>query len=67
MVAVFTSCKNPNEQRKFNDLIYKKAFPNRHLHVIVNLAVGGDFPLHQPDDKTDFPTEFEVDYIKVWQ
>ncbi|MFV0532810.1 MAG: family 16 glycosylhydrolase [Cumulibacter sp.] len=33
-------------------------------HVIVNLAVGGDWP-GAPDDTTSFPAELLIDYIRI--
>jgi beta-glucanase (GH16 family) len=36
------------------------------MYVLVNLAVGGDWP-GAPDDKTQFPSAFEVDYVRVYQ
>ncbi|WP_378949789.1 family 16 glycosylhydrolase [Mesorhizobium sp. ANAO-SY3R2] len=40
--------------------------PNEPMYLLLNLAVGGDWP-GAPDDKTVFPAEFLVDYVRVWQ
>jgi hypothetical protein len=34
-------------------------------NIILNLAVGGDFP-HDPDGTTVFPQTMLVDYVRVW-
>ncbi|NYF88730.1 glycoside hydrolase family 16 protein [Tunturiibacter empetritectus] len=41
-------------------------FDNRRFFLIVNLAVGGDWP-GNPDPTTAFPSEMLVDYLKVWE
>jgi hypothetical protein len=35
-------------------------------HVLVNLAVGGQWP-EAPTDKAAFPAVLQIDYIRVWQ
>lgn len=40
--------------------------PDEPMYLIVNLAVGGEFP-GDPDESTPFPTQYEVDYVRVWQ
>lgn len=35
------------------------------MYVIANLAVGGSWP-GSPDDTTEFPSTFEIDYIKAY-
>ncbi|WP_367849554.1 family 16 glycosylhydrolase [Rhodoferax sp. WC2427] len=35
-------------------------------HILVNLAVGGDWP-GAPQDIADFPARMQIDYIRVWQ
>ena len=35
-------------------------------HVLLNLAVGGDWP-GPPTDAAEFPATLQVDYIRVWQ
>jgi len=39
--------------------------PDEPMYLIANLAVGGDWP-GAPDDSTTFPSDFEIDYIRVW-
>ncbi|RMD69662.1 MAG: glycosyl hydrolase family protein, partial [Bacteroidetes bacterium] len=39
---------------------------HRLFHLILNLAVGGDWP-GPPDASTPFPATFEVDYVRVYQ
>lgn len=36
------------------------------FYVILNLAVGGDF-LPNPDESTEFPQAFVVDYVRIYQ
>lgn len=36
------------------------------FYIILNLAVGGDF-LPNPDESTEFPQAFVVDYVRVYQ
>lgn len=45
------------------------AFPapfDRRFHLLLNVAVGGDWP-GAPDDGTTFPQSMEVDYVRVFQ
>lgn len=39
---------------------------NEEFHLILNLAVGGNWP-GNPDGTTDFPQSMVIDYIKVYQ
>ena len=39
--------------------------PDEPMYLIANLAVGGDWP-GAPDTSTKFPSDFEIDYIRVW-
>jgi beta-glucanase (GH16 family) len=39
---------------------------NRDFHLLVNLAVGGNWP-GNPDTSTQFPQELVLDYIRVYQ
>jgi beta-glucanase (GH16 family) len=41
-------------------------FDDRKFFLILNLAVGGDWP-GNPDARTKFPAEMLVDYVRVWQ
>jgi beta-glucanase (GH16 family) len=38
---------------------------HKPMYVVLNLAVGGDWP-GSPDDTTPFPSEFEIDYVRVY-
>jgi beta-glucanase (GH16 family) len=40
--------------------------PNEEMYLLINLAVGGDWP-GPPDRSTVFPSEFLVDYVRVWR
>lgn len=40
--------------------------PAEHMYILVNLAVGGDWP-GAPSPETRFPATLEVDYIRVWK
>lgn len=42
------------------------AIPNEPMYLLLNLAVGGDWP-GDPDASTRFPAHFDVDYVRVWQ
>ncbi len=45
------------------------AFPapfNRRFHLLINLAVGGNWP-GSPDGSTVFPQEMVIDYVRVYQ
>jgi len=44
----------------------EKSIPNAKMYLLVNLAVGGDWP-GPPDERTAFPAAFEVDYIRVYE
>lgn len=35
------------------------------MHLLVNLAVGGDWP-ESPDQTTVFPATFDIDYVRAW-
>ena len=39
---------------------------DERFHILLNLAVGGNFP-GAPDGGTPFPSEFEIDYVRVYQ
>lgn len=43
-----------------------ESIPRAKMYLLVNLAVGGTWP-KDPDDKTVFPSAFEVDYIRVYE
>lgn len=40
---------------------------DQSFHVILNLAVGGDWGGQKGVDETAFPTRYEIDWVKVWQ
>jgi len=42
-----------------------KYVPDEPMYLIANLAVGGDWP-GTPDADTPFPSDFEIDFIRVW-
>lgn len=39
---------------------------NEPMYVILNLAVGGDYP-GAPDATTPFPSSYLIDYVRIWQ
>ena len=39
---------------------------NARFHLLINLAVGGNWP-GSPDDTTEFPQKLIVDYVRVYQ
>lgn len=40
--------------------------PNEEMYLYINTAIGGDWP-GSPDDTTQFPTFYEIDYVRVYQ
>jgi beta-glucanase (GH16 family) len=44
----------------------KTHIPAEPMYLLVNLAVGGDWP-GSPDQSTVFPSVFQIDYLRVWQ
>jgi len=38
---------------------------NAHMYMILNVAVGGDFP-GDPNERTVLPQNLEVDWVRVW-
>ena len=44
----------------------EKSIPRGKMFLLVNLAVGGDWP-GAPDDKTQFPAALEVDYVRAYE
>ncbi len=63
---------SPNQIRWFLDGTLIRTFtdtaniPNVQMYVLLNLAVGGDWP-GNPDGTTTFPQEMLIDWVKVWQ
>ena len=43
----------------------RRRIPDEPMYIIVNLAVGGDWP-GNPDSSTEFPARMEVDYVRAW-
>ena len=39
---------------------------NQRFHLLINIAVGGDWT-GSPDETTQFPTEMEVEYVRVYE
>jgi len=47
---------------------YEQVFPfDQDFHFIINLAVGGSWGGVQGVEPLDFPTTFEIDYIRMYQ
>lgn len=48
--------------------VYEPAvgIPGTPKSVVLNLAVGGDYSGY-PDWTTPFPSQFDIDYVRVWQ
>ncbi len=43
-----------------------KTWPfNQRFHLLINVAVGGDWP-GAPDNTTVFPQEMNIDYVRVY-
>lgn len=53
------------DENEADAITYPAPF-NRDFHLIINLAVGGDWPKN-PDDSTVFPAKMYVDYVKVYE
>jgi beta-glucanase (GH16 family) len=51
------------ERKRFSDPAH---IPSAPMYIMANLAVGGDWP-GPPSAATVFPTQLDVDYIRVWQ
>lgn len=49
-----------------NDTIPYWPFKKDRFYIILNLAIGGDWP-GDPDHTTNFPSVMEIDYVKVYQ
>ncbi len=52
-----------NERWRMSD---SELVPAEPLYLIANLAIGGDWP-GSPNDDTELPAVYEIDYIRVWQ
>lgn len=44
----------------------KVGIPHEPMYIVINLAVGGDWP-KPPDSTTPFPSDFAIDYIKIFK
>jgi len=53
------------DENEADSITYPAPF-NRDFHLILNVAVGGDWP-GNPDSTTIFPSKMFVDYVKVYE
>ena len=44
----------------------EKYIPQEEMYLYINTAVGGNWP-GNPDHTTQFPTFFEIDYVRIYQ
>ncbi|MCA1055389.1 glycoside hydrolase family 16 protein [Rossellomorea aquimaris] len=44
----------------------RKGVPHEPMYLILNLAVGGNWP-GNPDESTSFPSTFEIDSVKIYE
>lgn len=51
------------ERHRYSDATKIASQP---LYLVLDLAVGGDWA-GSPDSSTPFPSDFEIDYVRVWQ
>ncbi len=51
------------QRREFTQ---KELIPNKPMYLLINLAVGGDWP-GNPNSSTLFPSTFQVDYVRIWK
>ena len=51
------------ERWRYTDQLY---IPNQPMYLLLNLAVGGDWP-GAPEGSTIFPSDYEIDYVRVWR
>jgi beta-glucanase (GH16 family) len=40
--------------------------PQENMYILINLAIGGNWP-GNPDIKTEFPSYFNIDYVRVYK
>jgi beta-glucanase (GH16 family) len=50
------------ERGKFTDSVVT----SKSMYLILDLSVGGDWP-GPPDSTTDFPSYWQIEYVRVWQ
>jgi len=51
------------ERWRYTDQLH---IPNQPMYLLLNLAVGGDWP-GAPEGSTIFPSDYEIDYVRVWR
>ena len=51
-----------------NQLVFKAKNheANLPMYLIINLAIGGNWP-GSPNNETEFPAEFSIDYVKIYE
>ncbi|TMQ06829.1 MAG: glycoside hydrolase family 16 protein [Deltaproteobacteria bacterium] len=57
---------NPNPVHTVDITATNQEEFHKPFHIILNLAIGGQFPGTQPN-QADFPLFMTVDYVRVWQ
>jgi len=57
---------NPNPVHTVNISAANQEEFHKPFHIILNLAIGGQFPGTQPN-QANFPLFMNVDYVRVWQ
>jgi beta-glucanase (GH16 family) len=60
----YVTYTNPESIAKFQGAVWPFD-PGDSAFMIINLAVGGDWP-GKPDDKTQFPASLLVDYVRLY-
>ncbi len=64
-VEVFRFKYNPS---LYDNAPYQDVYPfNEKFYLILNLAIGGDWGGAQGVNADDFPTTFEIDYVRYYQ
>jgi beta-glucanase (GH16 family) len=68
---VFALDWNPNYTAWYVDGIERwraesPYLPGEPMYLVMNLAVGGDWP-GSPTVDTPFPSTFDIDYVRVWE
>jgi beta-glucanase (GH16 family) len=51
------------ERKRFTNA---SAIPNEPMYVLLNLAVGGNWP-GSPDANTPFPSTYSADWVRIWK
>lgn len=65
-IAWFVNGELLREEIGFNDAVYLNSFPDSSLHLIVNLAITGNFVKSEPELKEGDTAKFIIDYIKIY-